>query len=156
MKSSLCIYYDYWEDKSLKNIYNKGIHFKSNPRSLEYMTNLVQNSFDNIDIIQIASIRDLIKVPLNDYQEIVLAYPDSIGLGWSTIDNYVMRTFNPIKNIIVLNGRNRQILLNNNNLVSLKARRLLEKSLLPEIVFMILFIIITPFFLLKDAINGRY
>ncbi len=153
--SKLAIYYDTWQKKNLSNIYNKGVHFKSNPRSLEYMEDLATKKFEDIEIKNILNEDELNNIDLDKYSEIVLLYPDAIGLGWSKIDNYISKNFNQMKKITILNGRRRVIVFNSNNLFGLRFKRFLEKALIVETIFTIYFVVSTPFLIIKDLLHGK-
>lgn len=153
--SVLCLYYDMWKDKNLKNIYNKGVHFKSNPRTFEYMKDLAEEKLDNCEIINLKDPSELKNIDFDQYNEIVLLYPDSTGLGWQKIEAFMLNHVNEMKNIYMINGRRRKIVFNKVNLLSLRFRRFLERSLFGEILFTLFFIVVTPVLLIKDLINGK-
>ena len=152
---SLCIYYDYWKSKNLNNIYHKGVHYKANPRDQEYMKTLVASCRPDVDFYVVEQAEDLHALKWDEYHDVVVAYPDAIGLGYLWIERFIQENVDPVKNITVMNGRRREIPFNRNNLTSLRLRRFLEKTLLGEIAFTLYFIAATPFFLVWDILHGK-
>lgn len=153
--SVLCIYYDYWKNKNLKNIYNKGVHFKSNPKNLDYLKMILKNKINDFEIVTIKNESGLNTIDFDKYDEIVLLYPDSIGLGWRNVENLLFKKTDEMKNICMINGRGRTIIFNKVNLFSLRVRRFLEKTLLAEIIFTLFFVVFTPVLLIRDLFNGK-
>ncbi len=151
----LYLYYDYWKNKNLNNIYHKGVHFKSNPRTFEYLTSKLKDKITNSDVVILTDMADLEKIDFDAYEKIILLYPDSTGLGWYAIERIILKNVNEMKNIYIINGRGRKIVFNKLNLMSLRIKRCLERSLLGEIIFTVFFIVSTPFLLIKDLINGK-
>lgn len=116
---------------------------RANPRSKEYMLNLLHDKFPGIELIDLKQPRAPGKI--------ILLYPDSIGLGWGKIENSLkIQT----QDIAVLNGRKRVFELTPSTRKTLLFRRFLEMTFLPEIL-------LTPFILLygisiaiKDKFRG--
>ncbi len=116
---------------------------RSNPRSKEYMLDLLREKFPDAEIVDINQTRSPWKI--------ILLYPDSIGLGWGKIEN---RLKIQTKDITILNGRKRVFEFTSSVRRRLLLRRFLEMTFLPEIL-------LTPFVLLygifvatKDKIRG--
>jgi hypothetical protein len=107
---------------------------RANPRSKEYMLNLLHEKFPEAEFI------DLEHPPSPG--KVILLYPDSIGLGWGKIEN---RLKIQIQNIIVLNGRKRVFEFTSSVQRTLLLRRFLEMTFLPEIL-------LTPFVLFYGAL----
>ncbi len=84
--------------------------------------------------------------------QLVLLYPDAIGLGWSPLERALRRRFNNVK---VLNGRKRFFQLDGKELIQLRVRRFLEITFLPEIIFAPFLLIYGTVLTIKDKIRGR-
>ncbi len=103
---------------------------RSNPRSKDYMMELLHDKFPDAKLI------DLKKKHYGC--KIILLYPDSIGIGFRKIES-ILKMYN--NEIIVLNGRKRVFALKPSVHKQLLLYRFLEITFLPEIL-------ITPFFVL--------
>ena len=55
----------------------------------------------------------------------------------------------------VINGRRRVFRLDRSTRVGLRLRRLLERSMLAEFLFMPVFVVVTPVLWVVDAVRGR-
>ena len=86
---------------------------------------------------------------------IVLLYPDAIGIGFYKIERQIFSIRSKGIAVWALNGRRRYFPLTPSNRMRLLLRRVLEKSLLPELLIAIVFSLVTPFFLLFDWSRGR-
>jgi hypothetical protein len=85
----------------------------------------------------------------------VLLYPDAIGLGFGPLERKVVRTRKGGAEVRALNGRRRDFLLDSSTLVALRLRRLIERSMLTELLFIPVFLCLTPLLLLVDWAKGR-
>lgn len=117
---------------------------RSNPRSKEYMLSLLHEKFPEAEIL-------VSKAP-EEKNLIILLYPDAIGLGWGKIERQYKRRF---KNITVLNGRGRIFTLDASTYTSLKVKRFLEITFLPELILTPFLFMIGVALALKDKISGR-
>lgn len=116
---------------------------RANPRSKEYMINLLHDKFPNAEFI------DLEK--FNSLGKIILLYPDAIGLGWGKIENGLKIN---TQDIIILNGRKRVFEFTSSVRRLLLFRRFLEMTFLPEI-FLTLFVLLYGALLaIKDKFIG--
>ena len=117
---------------------------RSNSRSEEYMNKLVQERFPEVELINSSD--------PHDNSELILLYPDAIGLGWSRLEKKMLREF---KKVTVLNGRHRYFDLNHKEIFKLRLRRFLECTFLPEMVFAPFILILGITLAIKDKIIGR-
>ena len=70
-----------WMPKKL----HRGIRNRANPRSQIYMTDLLHEKFPTAKLI------DKYNVP-TETEQIILLYPDAIGLGWSHLENSYLKS----------------------------------------------------------------
>ncbi len=73
-----------------------------------------------------------------DYDTVIMSYPDAIGLGWDRLETQLERL--NAKTILVLNGRRRAFFWDSESCRALRFRRFVEKIWLPEALFIMLFI----------------
>lgn len=106
---------------------------RSNPRSKDYMLALLHENFPTAKLID----QDQISSPGN----IILLYPDSIGLGWKKVERLLKNQ----TNITVLNGRRRVFNLTSSIRKKLLLHRFFEITFIPEIL-------LTPFLLFYGVI----
>jgi hypothetical protein len=85
---------------------------------------------------------------------IVLLYPDSIGMDFGAIERSVISRW-PLKRVLVLNGRRRLFRLEPQMRRRLALRRYLEAIRIPEVAFLLVFLIATPILLLLDMMRSR-
>ena len=132
----------------------KAVWLKANPRDEDYMKTLFfsrwpHGSYVNADKDSHWDER----VPLVD--EIVLLYPDAIGLRFRSIEKRVFRLKKTWTSVRVLNGRRREFPLSNAALRQLHLRRFLERWMIGEIVATLLFVVATPLLFTVDWVRGR-
>ncbi len=118
---------------------------RSNPRSREYMTILLKETYPN------AKLTEIEKVP-PEIKEIILLYPDSIGLGWLNMERNSLKRF---KTVTVLNGRKRGFSLTNKTQRELLLRRFLETTFLSELLLTPFLLLAGTFLAIKDWMAGR-
>lgn len=105
---------------------------RSHPRSKEYMLSLLQEKFPGTQLIDLEQPRSS--------GQIILLYPDSIGLGWWKVERRLSRSHK----LVVLNGRRRVFEFTPSVRRMLLLRRFLEMTFLPEML-------LTPFVLFYGA-----
>ena len=163
--NTIGLYANYWDDdftipprRSRNPIFmlRWAQWFKSNPRSLDYMQRLFverfpDGKFYDVHEVDPAILKSLIAVA----DEIVLLYPDAIGLGFSGIEKQVRHEASSMVCIHVLNGRKRNFLLSKTVQANLRKRRFLELTMLPEIIVGLLIVALTPFVLIVDLLKGK-
>lgn len=130
--------------------------FKSNPRSLGYMHSLFAERYPNGKFYDVREVDPVIlKSLIAAADEIVLLYPDAIGLGFSDIEKQVRHEASSMVCIRILNGRRRDFLLSKRVQANLRKRRFLELTMLPEIIVGLIILALTPFVLILDVLKGK-
>jgi len=157
------LYYDPNSDTPLKKTtsifqkilrkYHTAIQWRSNPRPEDYMRLLFESQCEGSEFISLKTSSDT--PDLKDYDQVILLYPDSIGLGFSKLEKHCLTNTSNGTDIMALNGRKRLFKLDTKTLYRLRFKRFIERSLLPELLFMAVFIIITPFLWAIDSLRGR-
>ena len=104
---------------------------RSNPRSKEYMLQLLHEKFSGAELIDLGQPRSPGKI--------ILLYPDSIGLGWRKIEN---RLKAQTQDLTVLNGRRRVFELTPSVHRQLLLRRFLEMTFLHVLVVKLFVVLI--------------
>jgi hypothetical protein len=135
-------------------LYRKTVWYKARPRNREYMHELFRLKYPDGRFICIDQSADWV-VAVSDADVVVLLYADAIGLGYSYLERQLHARTQPWTAVRVLNGRQRDFVLNRGTLWSLRMRRLIERAMLGEGVFLLLFVFVTPFLLLKDLFGER-
>lgn len=116
---------------------------RANPRSKEYMLNLLHHKFPGAELIDLEQ-------PCSP-GKIILLYPDSIGLGWGKIENkFKIQT----QDITVLNGRKRVFQFTPSVRRMLLLRRFLEMTFLPEMLLTPFVLFYGAFVATKDKFRG--
>jgi hypothetical protein len=134
--------------------YRYAVWYKANPRGADYMRALQR------ELIPDAEWVDTREQPqwtsrLAQVDMIVLLYPDAIGLGFGAVESAVFAHKLDWAAVEVLNGRRRQFRLNDATRFGLRLRRLLEWSMLLELLFLPVFVVVTPLLWAIDAVRGR-
>jgi hypothetical protein len=133
--------------------FRKSIHSRANPRDAEYMRALCKERWGDAAIIE----ADKPGAPesIQGADIIVILYPDAIGQGFANLESEIARHKSKSAEIRVLNGRRRDFPLSPSTLRGLRLRRFLERTMLAEWLFLVLFLFITPVLLLLDWARGR-
>ncbi|HQS83352.1 MAG: glycine/betaine ABC transporter permease [Alphaproteobacteria bacterium 16-39-46] len=118
---------------------------RSNPRSKEDLINFLKFSFPKAQLVDINNIPENVK-------EVILLYPDAIGLGYCSLEKKCFKKFKTIK---VLTGRNRSFNLTYTKRASLLLRRFLEISFLSELLFAPFLLLIGSILGIKDKLTGH-
>lgn len=126
-------------------VYRRAVLEKANPRSPDYMRRLLdEHHGDDVTIVgdpaEAAAAR-----------EIVLLYPDAIGLGFGRLERRLPRGV-PVQ---VLTGRRRAFTLDARTRRRLRRRRFLERALVGEAIGLALAVAATPALLAVDLVRGR-
>lgn len=116
---------------------------RSNPRSKDYMMQLLRERFSEVEILDTNQTYFL--------ERIVLLYPDSIGLGWKKVEKKFIKQGIKVE---VLNGRRRSFELTSAIRRQLSIRRFLEMTFLPEILLMPFLLICGVLLAIKDKLCG--
>jgi hypothetical protein len=136
------------------DLYRYAVWFKANPRSREYMRNLFEERYPGGVFVDVAA-TPAWREPLAAAGTIVLLYPDAIGLGCGATERAVRGALAPGADLRVLNGRRRDFALDGGTRRALALRRLLERSMLAELLFIPVFLCVTPVLLAIDLLRGR-
>jgi len=135
-------------------LYRYAVWFKANPRAKEYMRTLFSERFPS-GIFVDAKENPEWRHHAAQVDTVVLLYPDSIGLGFTGLEREVRRLMKPWAAVRILNGRRRDLLRNTGTSCALIARRMLERSMLMELLFTLVFTCVTPLLLISDLLRGR-
>lgn len=164
MINRIAIYFDAFIPSSKKSfgLLNKIIGLlhkvslvRSTPRNFEYMRNLVKNKIsENIIIYTLKTLKDI--PDIQKAEEIVLLWSDPIGRrGWRFIEKHLLKIKNKNQKIFVLNGRQRYFEYTANAARQINLRRFIDKFLVGEIAFSLIFMILSPLFLFIDILRKR-
>jgi hypothetical protein len=129
--------------RSVRRAYRRRLLEKSNPRPPQYMRDLFAERHPNGTIES--------DVPARDADEIVLLYPDAIGLGFGAIERRLPSGV-PVR---VVNGRRRDFALDRRTRRALALRRALERTMAFEAVALAAAAVATPALLVVDLVRGR-
>jgi O-antigen/teichoic acid export membrane protein len=128
------------------------------PRSRQYMEKLAAEKipdFDGSRLIVIDDAETNGKIDWSAPDEIVLLWPDANGTGWGDLERKIFARKQYSARVIVVNGRRRCFVLDRARWRAVRARRLLEKSLIMEVAFLGAFIVLTPWLLAWDVVRER-
>lgn len=131
----------------------KAVRSKSNPRDEGYMRDLLHQRYPDAELVRYGEKGDNKKLWQAD--RLILLYPDAIGLGFDSVEKEIFDHLDKATEFHILNGRRRDFLLDKKVYRSLRLRRFLEKSMLGEFAFTLVFITVTPFLLVLDWIRGH-
>lgn len=119
---------------------------RSNPRTKDYMARLADQKFQDVVLC------DAIKQLKIDERNIVLLYPDSIGIGFFMTE---LRLFLKKKSLTILNGRGRVFELTAFSWICLLCKRFLESTFLPEFFLAPIVLIVAFLLTIKDKLVGH-
>jgi len=134
------------------------LEYRRNPRSLEYMQRLAEEIFPGFDPREMVVVGDDRQLPALDWSaihKVVLLWPDANGTGWARVVRHILRRKRANTAVFVLNGRRRFFVLNRLTWAGFAWRGFLEKTLAAEILFMLAFIVLSPWLTLWDVVRGR-
>jgi hypothetical protein len=134
--------------------YRYAVWYKANPRSAGYMRTLQQERFPDAEWVEVGAGRDWLN-RVSQAHTLVLLYPDAIGLRFGAIERLILSRKTKSATVEILNGRRRQFKLTSLTRWGLRLRRFLEWTMLPEMVFIPVFIVVTPVLWTIDAVRGR-
>ena len=140
--------------RSPLQMYRYAVWFKANPRSAEYMQQLFSERFPDGEFFHVDENGGW-RAASAQAHTVVLLYPDSIGLGFGGLEREVGRLRKKWAALRVLNGRRREFLWTASAARALRLRRLIERTMLGELVFLPVFVCLTPLLLLADLLRGR-
>lgn len=157
--TAVAIFYDHWKHvraapasfRKPAALWKKVVWYKANPRTLDYMRTLLNERYPTMPFIEkFEDIHSLNEAP----SKVVLLYPDSIGLGFWTIERKLSR-LTSVNEIEVLNGRKRQFPFDARTQFALRLRRVIEWTMVVELFTGAAILITTPFLLLADFVRGK-
>jgi hypothetical protein len=158
----VAVYHNPWPQCGLERppgrspaaLYRFAVWYKANPRSEDYMRALLAERLPEAAWVSIEQDADWPeRVAVAD--QVVLLYPDAIGLGFGAVERTLMARKRPWAGVVALNGRHRKFLLNGATRRALMLRRLLEWTMLPELLFLPMFVVLTPLLWAVDLVRGR-
>ena len=133
--------------------WKKLIFLKSNPRDFAYMERLFAEQYPEATVVDATRDADW-ACSIRDAKQVVLLYPDSIGLGFKPIEEQVL-SLAPGAEIQVLSGRRRSFTFDSATSSALRWRRLLSYTMFPEFCMTVVFLIWTPVLLIVDLARGK-
>jgi hypothetical protein len=127
--------------------------YKRNARDLPYMVDLAAKFLPPHHEIVAAS--EVVSSHLHKADDVVLLWPDGSGFGWFRIEMMVREFKRREANVFVLNGRRRYFPLTRSVYVEYLIRRIAERFWIGEIVFTVLFLLISPIYVAIDLLKGK-
>lgn len=135
--------------------YRKVLWQKANPRSEQYMRDLFNERYPDGEFVMVEDGESAAQ-RLAGARQIVLLYPDAIGLGFGGIEKAALRAAaRSGTRVRALNGRRHEFELDGRALRALRLRRVLERYMLGELAITIGFVIATPFLVCADFVRGK-
>lgn len=104
---------------------------------------------------KVAPISSVTSSQIVQHSQVVLAWPDSIGYGWTWWELKTFFRLGGMRNLRVLTGRNREFSLSFRLWLGFVGRRVMEKAWVGEVVFALGFVLLSPIFVLSDFLRGR-
>jgi hypothetical protein len=135
-------------------LYRKTLWYKAHPRDYEYMRGLFLQRYPDGSLVRLEENPAWLST-VSDADVIVLLYADPIGLGFSDIESGLKGHLLPWAAVRVLNGRQRDFVLNRGARWSLRMRRLVSRTMVAEAMFLIFFLCVTPLLLVRDLFGGK-
>jgi hypothetical protein len=132
--------------------YRRAVVWKANPRSLQYMRERFAEAAPDGTLVDAGPrLADAVR----GAERVVLLYPDAIGLGWERIERTVLAAKAAGTRIEVLNGRRRRFAFDARTRRALRVRRVLERTMLAELLVAPVIIGMAPLLWLADALRAR-
>lgn len=139
-------------EPGLPGTYRGAVAYKANPRTAEYMEHLFRRRRPDGDVLPTSD--PAWRQRIAEADELVLLYPDAIGLGFLGIERVIRRSVPSPPTVIT--GRGREFALDSRTHRQLLARRALEWTMLFELaVATPVFVVATPLLWLVDLVRGR-
>jgi hypothetical protein len=140
------------ERRTVCSLYVKALSAKANPRPAAYMEALFREAHPDGHFFDASGDQGWTDA-LDADDQVVLLYPDPLGLGFGTTERAVLRRSH--RTPAVLNGRRRSFLLDAPTRRSLQLRRALSWSMAPELVLTVVMLVASPVLYVLDAARGR-
>ena len=161
MKRTIGLYLSPWRSDFLEThsggnpllAWRKLICQKANPRSREYMHREFLARWPEGTFID-ATTEDDWRAAARDATEIVLLYPDAIGLGFLKLERAVAGLPDS-RAVRVLNGRRRVFDLDSSARSALAWRRFLSYTMAGELAMSAVVLLLTPVLIAADLLRGR-
>ncbi|HPA45993.1 MAG TPA: hypothetical protein PK395_09540 [bacterium] len=134
------------------------LELRRNPRSQEYMIDLVRGTYGECppdQLFVIENPRHLPEIHWDTVEEIVLLWPDANGTSWTPLERKILHLKSELTKVVVLNGRRRWFVLNRMTWYGFRLRRLLEKTFICELGFLAVFLCVSPVLVLTDLLRRR-
>ena len=129
---------------------------RRNPRTPDYMRDAAARLGNHADppITRVNAASDLDRHAVAKASAIVLLWRDANGSGWAPIERVVLANKSPQVPVTVVNGRRRSFELTPAVRRGYLVRRLVEKTLVVEMLLFVGLAASTPFVFLWDAVAG--
>jgi hypothetical protein len=132
--------------------YRRAVVWKANPRSPQYMRERFAEAAPDGTLVDAGpGLADAVR----GAERVLLLYPDAIGLGWGRIERTVLAAKAAGGGIEVLNGRRRRFGFDARTRRALRVRRVLERTMLAELLAAPVIVGLAPLLWLADALRGR-
>jgi hypothetical protein len=129
--------------RTLRRAYRRALYERANPRTPEYMRSLFAERYPNAPVVD--------DLPAGEACELVLLYPDAIGLGFGRLERRLPQGVS----VRVLNGRRREYAFDRRARSALQIRRALERAMIVEVIGLTFVLLATPFLAAFDYARGR-
>ena len=136
------------------DVYRRAVAYKANPRPREYMVSLFESTVRAGRLVEADSNGGL-SAALAHAERVVLIYPDAIGVGFGRVERRAIAQMPSGVGLWALNGRRRLFELTPRTLRRLRLRRLLEVTMLPEVVATVLLAAVSLPLAAVDLLRGR-
>ena len=118
---------------------------RANPRSKEYMLKLLAEKYPDVKLINSEKLS-------NELSVVILLYPDSIGLGKSSLEGTILKK---TKQVFIINGRGRFFPLTKSIYFKLRFLRFLEITFFSELIFIPIILFFATSYALFDKVRSR-
>ena len=145
---------DYDPRRSAAELYRRAVWLKANPRDEAYVRALFAERYPRGEFVN-ADSDPRWADHLRDADTVVLLYPDSTGLHFSSLESAVEENKKLWATVRALNGRRRDFVLSRGARRRLRRRRFVERAMLGEAAAVLAFAALTPFFVAADLLRGK-
>jgi hypothetical protein len=135
-------------------IYRRTLWYKARPRSEDYLRSMFDQRYPSAAFIRVDGETGW-HSSIADADVVVLVYADCIGLGCARLERQVGHHSRDWASVRVLNGRGRDFLLSRGELMSLRLRRVIARTMIVEWVLIALFLLATPLLMVWNVIGGK-
>ena len=131
------------------SLYRHAVRFKANPRDREFMLRLFAERYPGCPVVAAAAGW---AERAREAETVVLLYPDATGLGFGPLERRARSLPGELR---ALTGRRRDLALTPATRRRLRVRRLLERTMLAELLALPVFVAATPVLAAIDLVRGR-